>query len=101
YDRESSPDIVVRADATYLRQDFSLMQPVKDAAPWPDMQRFDFLVRERVVTGEDIAAYAAWRSKQRPDYRDPHQLAALRQLRELPGRDAAPTRAAWRRVLEE
>jgi hypothetical protein len=31
-----TPDILVRIDMTYLRQDFSLMMPVADAEPWPD-----------------------------------------------------------------
>src|SRR5262249_39514135 len=43
-------DRVVRADATYLRQDFSLLEKVTDAAPWPEIQRFDYLVRNRVLT---------------------------------------------------
>ncbi|MBM4070947.1 MAG: hypothetical protein FJ271_18660 [Planctomycetes bacterium] len=46
----------VRADIIYLRQDFSLLQRVTDAAPWPVMQRFDFLVRRRIVTEEQATA---------------------------------------------
>jgi hypothetical protein len=39
----------VRADVTYLRQDFSVLLPVEDHKDfdWPQMQRFDFLVRAR------------------------------------------------------
>src|SRR5207302_8029660 len=48
----SQPDILVRLDVTYLRQDFSVMQPVADAHPWPEIQRFDFLVRNRVLSEE-------------------------------------------------
>lgn len=48
----------VRADITYLRQDFSLIQRVEDAAPWPEKQRFDFLVRERDATAEDLIRLA-------------------------------------------
>ncbi len=48
YGRSFGPgEILVRIDVTYLRQDFSMLQPVADAAPWPAMQRFDFLVRKR------------------------------------------------------
>ena len=36
----------VRADVTYLRQDFSVVLPVKDHGKWPQYQRFDFLVRQ-------------------------------------------------------
>jgi hypothetical protein len=94
-----SPDILVRADVTYLRQDFSLMQPVKDAAPWPAMQRFDFLVRTRTVTEKDAIAYLAWLKQQGPSYLPPHRQAALTALRALTGRDAAPTAQAWRAAL--
>jgi hypothetical protein len=43
----------VRADVTYLRQDFSVSLVVDGADPWPKIQRFDFLVRERPATTED------------------------------------------------
>jgi hypothetical protein len=94
-----SPDLLVRVDVTYLRQDFSLRQKVEKAAPWPEMQRFDFLVREREVTAKEAEAYQAWRQKQGADYVSPNQQAALTALRQLTGRDAAPNAAAWRKAL--
>src|SRR5262249_52560087 len=48
--QNSRGDILVRIDVTYLRQDFSVFQTVPDASPWPESQRFDFLVRERALT---------------------------------------------------
>lgn len=48
----SSPDIFVRTDVTYLRQDFSMVMKVEKASPWPELQRFDFLVRTREVTAD-------------------------------------------------
>jgi hypothetical protein len=53
YYGDTESDTVVRADITYLRQDFSLLQPVSNAAPWPETQRFDFLVRTRALTKEE------------------------------------------------
>src|SRR5262249_8146259 len=47
--RPSSSDLVVRVDVTYLRPDFSVYQAVPDAHPWPEMQRFDFVTRTRVL----------------------------------------------------
>lgn len=42
---------MVRADITYLRQDFSVVQPVLRTPPsWPTHQRFDYLVRTRQLT---------------------------------------------------
>ncbi|MGE3806038.1 MAG: hypothetical protein AB7K24_15315 [Gemmataceae bacterium] len=49
----SSGDVFVRADQVYLRQDFSLKLPVKDHGIWPEMQRFDFVVRTRAATPAD------------------------------------------------
>ena len=43
-------DTFVRGDVTYLRQDFSVMQDVEEARPWPTRQRFDFFVRTRDLT---------------------------------------------------
>ncbi|CAN5561644.1 hypothetical protein BH11PLA2_BH11PLA2_04590 [soil metagenome] len=37
----------VTADTTYLKQDFSVVQPVTDPGPWPKYQRFDYFVTIR------------------------------------------------------
>ena len=95
----SIPDVLVRVDVTYLRQDFSLLLPVADANPWPEMQRFDFLVRSRVLTEEEAKAYEDKLQAQEPGYVAPHRRAALAALRELTGRDTEPTAQAWRRLL--
>jgi hypothetical protein len=94
-------DLLVRADVTYLRQDFSLTLSDPSVAPWPEKQRFDFLVRTRAVTADDVAVYRQWLKEQGPAYRPPHQQAVLAALRALTGRDAEPTRRAWRIVLSE
>lgn len=54
YGERSGDGPFVRADITYLRQDFSLVMPVEKAAPWPDRQRFDFLVRTRDATPQEL-----------------------------------------------
>jgi hypothetical protein len=95
----SSIQLAIRVDVTYLRQDFSLLQPVENAAPWPELQRFDYLVREREVGVKEVEAYQEWLAKQGPSYLSPNHRATLSALRELTGRDAAPTAEAWRKVL--
>ena len=35
YGSFKNPDILVRIDVTYLRQDFSMLQAVHDSGPWP------------------------------------------------------------------
>ncbi|HEY7152970.1 MAG TPA: HEAT repeat domain-containing protein [Gemmataceae bacterium] len=96
----SQQDILVRLDVTYLRQDFSALQPVADANPWPEMQRFDFLVRSRELTDEEVQAYREKLAKREPGEFSPYQRAALVALRELTGRDTEPTPEAWRRLLK-
>jgi len=95
----STPDILVRIDMTYLRQDFSLMMPVADAQPWPEMQRFDFLVRTRPITPTEVQAYESRRETDEPGRPSVYHRAALFALRELSGRDAEATPQAWRKVL--
>jgi hypothetical protein len=91
---------MVRADTTYLRQDFSLMIPVENAAPWPELQRFDFLVRTRPVEGKELAALQAKVQSRAADFRSENQKAILRVLTELSGQqNVAPTAAAWQRVI--
>ena len=45
---------LVNASTIYLRQDFSVLHTVKDAKPWPEVQRFDYLVRTRQLRGDEI-----------------------------------------------
>ncbi len=97
--QQSSPDVVVRIDVTYLRQDFSVRQAVKDAHPWPEMQRFDFLVRTRVVTDKEAEVYRTTLHRREAGFVTPYQRALLNALRELTGRDTEPTAQAWRRLL--
>ncbi len=95
----SSPDVLVRIDVTYLRQDFSLRQPVENAQPWPEMQRFDFLVRTRVVTETEAEAQRELFRKREPGVLSPYHKAALAALREMTGKDIEPTGEAWRKLL--
>lgn len=94
------PDILVRLDVTYLRQDFSMLQPVADASPWPEMQRFDFLVRTRTLTEKEVDEYREKLVTKEPGVLSPYHRAAVGALRELTGRDAAPTPDAWRQLLK-
>jgi len=95
----SFPDNIVRIDVTYLRQDFSLMQSVANAAPWPQMQRFDFFVRKRQMTPAEAAAYSE-KLKAQAGQLSPYQKAAVLALRGLTGKDTEPTAEAWRRLLD-
>ena len=69
----------VRADITYLRQDFSVVQEVEKPGKWPQMQRFDFLVRQRPEKPEE--AYHRVQRTAAGNY--PQRQAVLFALREL------------------
>jgi hypothetical protein len=72
--------IVVRVDVTYLRQDFSTMQRVSEwtADSWSPIQRFDFLVRRRVLTPAEAADL-----RTRLQGESPYQRAAVKALQAL------------------
>jgi hypothetical protein len=84
YYGESIPDLFVRFDVTYLRQDFSVTLPVEKAEPWPPMQRFDFVVRTREINEQEARAL---RELLPPDAASPYHRAALAAIRELSGRE--------------
>jgi len=86
----------VHADETYLRQDFSVPQPVTNPSPWPAFQRFDYLVRTRALTFEEEIF-----GKVNEPMAGRHRQAILFALRELTGTDAGRTATAWRRRLAE
>ncbi len=82
-----------RADITYLKQDFSVCQPVPNHGPWPGHQRFDYLIRFRPASAQEFAAYQLKARDARPIYRQ--KDAVLYTLRELTGQDRGMTTAAW------
>lgn len=82
--RGSSASGAIRADVTYLRQDFSVMQPVADHQPWPELQRFDFFVRTRPLMEYEDQQLSANSETDAAEY--PQRKAvrvALRELRKL------------------
>jgi hypothetical protein len=85
---------VVRADITYLRQDFSVQQKVDNHGKWPEMQRFDFFVRTIELTEQQAAARkpAAGLSE--------FHATIMATLQALTGQAHAPNSAAWRNEVQ-
>ncbi len=97
YDFASARQTEIRADITYLRQDFSLLLKVPGAAPWPKLQRFDFMVRVRALSdAEAKAAHAEFAGGAATSL---YRQAALSALRLLSGRDGGTTAGGWRAAL--
>jgi phage FluMu protein Com len=90
------PGQFVRADVTYLQQDFSVPLPVENPGKWPAVQRFDFLVRERPAANSEVQA-----ARQADDkVPNAYQQAIFFALRELTGVDPGPAaedRKRWAR----
>jgi hypothetical protein len=84
----------VRADVTYLRQDFSLVLPVPEPGQWPKMQRFDFLIRQR-----DAFPWELEKKWSNIDY--PQRYAVLRVLRAITNRDFGLESKAWREGIRK
>lgn len=86
----------VRADITYLRQDFSVMQTVAIPGAWPSNQRYDYLLRIRRLTPRELKLYNQMKENIPAG---PQRDAVLFALRELTGKDLGTTAAEWRRAL--
>jgi HEAT repeats len=90
----SSGSMFVRADITYLKQDFAVPQAVADPGRWPLHQRYDYFVRVRPQTFEDLPT----KTKRSSSY--PQKDAVLFALRELTGEDHGDTTADWQKYLQ-
>jgi hypothetical protein len=91
YSRSLGP--AVRAEVTYLRQEFSVCRPIENAAPWPAMQRFDYVTRERILSPGEVNLLG----HTPPGTEYSQKKAVLFALRELTDGDRNRTTAAqWR-----
>jgi hypothetical protein len=88
----------VRADVTYLRQDFSLCERVAEHGDWPEWQRFDYLIRTREMTRDDLIAHNKKAPRADRAYY-PQKDAVLFALRELTGLSAGENSAVWYGLL--
>lgn len=90
--------LVIRADITFLRQDFSVQLPAPDL---PAVQgavptfRFDYLVRTRRLTKLDTPRL----NQPRGETSYPQREAVLFALRELTGQDAGAATEEWVRLF--
>ena len=73
-------NLLVRIDVTYLRQDFSAMGKATEATRWPAQQRFDYVVRKRVLTPPEAGDL-----RKRLKGESPFHRAAAQAIRELSG----------------
>lgn len=86
-----SDDVFVRADVTYLRQDFSVMHPSNCGNP---AERIDYLVRNREATPGEIAEAGKHPLEEVPPY--PQREAVLYALQKLTGQNPGTRSEDWR-----
>jgi hypothetical protein len=65
---------------------------------WPERQRFDYFVRAREASPDEVAAMLAG-AEQQPSPSYPQREAVLLALRKLTGLDAGDSAADWRKAL--
>jgi hypothetical protein len=97
---ESKSGSFVRADVTYLRQDFSVLQYVSEPGKWPRVQRFDYLIRQRELSDDEVKRVVAAKGDEPggpPSY--PQREAVLWALRQLTGQDLGDSSEDWREYL--
>jgi hypothetical protein len=87
----------VRADVTYLRQDFSVMQTVSNPGAWPANQRYDYLVRTRPATAQELRAWSQREDKTASGQRE----VVLRVLRTFRRQEEEAKRGAEERARLE
>jgi len=92
----------IRADITYVRQEFSVVQPVANSGKWPGNQRFDYVLRTRKATREEIKQYTQLvKDRKLPTASTPYTEAALFTLRQLTRMDAGTTYDDWAPVVQK
>ena len=90
---------MVRGDITYLRQDFSIQQPVLVPLTGQSVdQRFDYIVRFRPLTDKQTHEWKT-QAKRGDDYEQ--REAVLFALRELTGQEPGPTTEAWEKLYPQ
>jgi hypothetical protein len=99
YESRQSGMGFVRADVTYLRQDFSVPQPVANPGKWPKRQRYDYLVRERPLTREELARHKRRQADIKAQKLSEHREAILFALRALTGRDMGSLPGEWKKLV--
>jgi hypothetical protein len=87
----------IRADVTFLRQDYSVTLRDARGGVLRSEGRFDLFVRERVATPADVRDAVA----RKRAGRTAHRRAAEFALRELTGREPGPGEVNWRRFAEK
>ncbi len=93
--------LFVRANTTYLRQDFSVVQPVANNGKWPANQRFDYVMRVRPLNPAEVRKQQQLEAQGELPKTFPQRNAVLFALREVTKADAGETYELWAKKLKD
>lgn len=91
--------LFVRAEITFLRQDFSVVQPVAVPGKWPGNQRYDYLLRIRRASPQEVKLFAKFQKEKKIPESYPQKEARLFALRELTAMDLGNSYEDWAPLL--
>jgi hypothetical protein len=92
--------LFVRAGTTFLRQDFSVVQPIAVPGKWPANQRLDYLVRTRPLSKQEQLQFQKWQKENPKPAPHEQREALLFSLKELTGKDAGSSHEDWKAILK-
>ena len=98
YNFRSPGLLMARADVTYMRQDFSVVQKVEDAKPWPTHQRFDYVVQNRKLTKQQYDQIMGQQSSDSNTYEEAIVFALRMLTGETPTDNSYET---WNAIAEQ
>jgi hypothetical protein len=93
--------LFVRANTTFLRQDFSVVQPVTDNGKWPANQRYDYLVRTRKLNSKELSQFRQLEAGGKLPKSYPQRDAVLTALRQLTNVDAGESYEEWAKKIKD
>lgn len=87
--------LFVRANTTYLRQDFSVVQPVPNPAKWPANQRYDYVLRSRELSKSEVKRFLQLENGNQLPKTYPQRDSVLFALRQVTKADVGDSFEAW------
>jgi hypothetical protein len=100
YYAERNGSFFIRADITFLRQDFSVVQPMAQPGKWPGEQRFDYMARVRPVFNKEKMKFEALKREDKLPLTSPQRDALLFTLRNLTNKDLGTTYEDWKPLIK-
>lgn len=100
YYAEQSGQLFARADTTFLRQDFSVIQPVARSGKWPGDQRFDYMVSIRSLSEKEKMEFEKMQKENKIPATFAQKESLLFMLRAVTGKNPGSSYEGWEPLLK-